>query len=76
MATFMHRRCVKVALLTHPAGSAGLPSPVLQPGRVRPVQWLFTGVLLASCGGIVAFTGYLLRRLFTTAPAEPEESKP
>ena len=49
---------------------------MLQPGRVRPVQWLFTGVLLASCGGIVAFTGYLLRRLFTTAPAEPEESKP
>jgi hypothetical protein len=37
---------------------------------------LFTGVLLAACGGIVAFTGYLLRRLFTTAPAEPEESRP
>jgi hypothetical protein len=62
MATFMQRACVKVA--------------ILQPGRVRPVQWLFTGVLLASCGGILAFTGYLLRRLFTTAPAEPEESKP
>jgi hypothetical protein len=46
---------------------------------VRPVQWLFTGVLLATCAGIVTFTGYLLRRLFTTAPGEPEtpaESKP
>jgi hypothetical protein len=47
---------------------------LLQPGRVRPVQWLFTGVLLASCAGITVFTGYLLRRLFTTAPSRPEES--
>jgi hypothetical protein len=46
---------------------------------VRPVQWLFTGVLLASCAGITVFTGYLLRRLFTTAPASsdaPAEPKP
>ncbi|GAA0908049.1 hypothetical protein GCM10009559_77020 [Pseudonocardia zijingensis] len=47
--------------------------------RLRPVQWLFTGVLLALCGGITVFTGYLLRRLFTTAPGErdvPAEPKP
>jgi hypothetical protein len=37
---------------------------------------LFTGLLLAASGGIVAFTGYLLRRLFTTAPGETGESKP
>jgi hypothetical protein len=43
------------------------------------VQWLFTGVLLAVCGGITVFTGYLLRRLFTTAPGErdvPAEPTP
>jgi hypothetical protein len=56
----MQRGCVKVALL--------------QRGKVRPVQWLFTGVLLATCAGIVTFTGYLLRRLFTTAPAELDAS--
>jgi hypothetical protein len=39
---------------------------------VRPVQWLFTGLLLATSAGIAVFTGYLLRRLFTTAPAEPD----
>ena len=44
---------------------------LLQPGKVRPVQWLFTGLLLTMCAGITVFTGYLLRRLFTTAPAEP-----
>jgi hypothetical protein len=36
------------------------------------VQWLFTGVLLTACAGITVFTGYLLRRLFTTAPGEPD----
>jgi hypothetical protein len=45
---------------------------LLQRGRVRRVQWLFTGVLLATCAGIVTFTGYLLRRLFTTAPGSPD----
>ena len=39
------------------------------------MQWLFTGFLIASCGGIVAFTAYLLRRLFTTAAGSPEESQ-
>jgi hypothetical protein len=33
------------------------------------VHWLFTGLLIAASGGIAAFTGYLLRRLFTTVPA-------
>jgi hypothetical protein len=42
---------------------------------VRPVQWLFTGLLIAASAGIVAFTGYLLRRLFTTAPDTPVEPK-
>jgi hypothetical protein len=39
---------------------------------VRPVQWLFTGLLIAATAGIAAFTGYLLRRLFTTQPGEPD----
>jgi hypothetical protein len=33
------------------------------------VQWLFTGLLIGASAGIAGFTGYLLRRLFTTAPA-------
>jgi hypothetical protein len=33
-----------------------------------PVEWLFTGLLIAASAGITVFTGYLLRRLFTTAP--------
>jgi hypothetical protein len=32
------------------------------------VQWLFTGLLIAASAGIAGYTGYLLRRLFTTAP--------
>jgi hypothetical protein len=35
------------------------------------VQWFFTGLLIAISAGIVAFTGYLLRRLFSTEPVEP-----
>jgi hypothetical protein len=37
-----------------------------------PVQWLFTGLLISASAGIVAFTGYLLRRLFTTGPGDPD----
>jgi len=33
------------------------------------VQWFFTGLLILISAGTVAFTGYLLRRLFTSAPA-------
>jgi hypothetical protein len=32
------------------------------------VHWFFTGLLIAASAGTVAFTGLLLRRLFTTAP--------
>ncbi|GEL18208.1 hypothetical protein [Pseudonocardia asaccharolytica] len=33
------------------------------------MHWFFTGLLIATSAGVVAFTGYLLRRLFTTEPA-------
>lgn len=33
------------------------------------MYWLFTGLLIAACAGTAGFTGLLLRRLFTTAPA-------
>ncbi|TQM06342.1 hypothetical protein [Pseudonocardia kunmingensis] len=36
------------------------------------MQWLFTGLLIAASAGIAAFTGYLLRRLFTTLPGTPD----
>jgi hypothetical protein len=36
------------------------------------VHWFFTGLLIAASAGTVAFTGYLLRRLFTTEPAAPD----
>jgi hypothetical protein len=32
------------------------------------VHWFFTGLLIAASAGTVAYTGYLLRRLFTTEP--------
>ena len=32
------------------------------------MQWFFTVLLIAASAGTVAFTGALLRRLFTTAP--------
>lgn len=37
---------------------------------MRPVQWLFTGLLIAASASIAAFTAYLVRRLFTTQPEE------
>jgi hypothetical protein len=36
------------------------------------VHWFFTGLLIAASAGTVAFTGYLLRRLFTTGPGAPD----
>ncbi len=36
------------------------------------MQWLFTGLLIAASAGIVTYTGYLLRRLFTTTPGTPD----
>ncbi|WP_267460898.1 hypothetical protein [Pseudonocardia abyssalis] len=32
------------------------------------MHWFFTGLLIAASAGTVAYTGYLLRRLFTTEP--------
>jgi hypothetical protein len=40
------------------------------------VEWLFTGLLIAASAGIAVFTGYLLRRLFTTAPGRPDAPVP
>jgi hypothetical protein len=37
---------------------------------------LFTGLLIMASLGTVAFTGYLLRRLFTTEPETPVEPTP
>jgi hypothetical protein len=36
------------------------------------VQWLFTGLLIVVSAGIAGYTGYLLRRLFTTPPGQPD----
>ncbi|WP_281424703.1 hypothetical protein [Pseudonocardia nigra] len=36
------------------------------------MHWFFTGLLIAASAGTVAFTGYLLRRLFTTEPGAPD----
>ncbi len=38
---------------------------------LAPVHWFFTGLLIAASAGTVGYTGYLLRRLFTTEPVEP-----
>jgi hypothetical protein len=35
------------------------------------VHWLFTGVLIGVSGATAAYTLWLLRRLFTTAPVAP-----
>lgn len=36
------------------------------------MQWFFTGLLILASAGTLAFTGYLVRRLFTTPPATPD----
>ncbi|MFC4948503.1 hypothetical protein [Pseudonocardia sp. GCM10023141] len=36
------------------------------------MHWFFTGLLIAASAGTLAYTGYLLRRLFTTPPGEPD----
>ena len=36
------------------------------------VQWLFTGLLVVASAGTAVYTGYLLRRLFTTPPGRPD----
>jgi len=34
------------------------------------VQWFFTALLILASAGTVAYAAYLLRRLFTTPPAD------
>jgi hypothetical protein len=36
------------------------------------VDWFFSGLLIAVSGATVIFTGYLVRRLFTTERSEGE----
>lgn len=36
------------------------------------MNWFFTVVLIAVSAGTAGYTGYLLRRLFTTEPAPAE----
>ncbi|MFC5994501.1 hypothetical protein ACFQE5_09795 [Pseudonocardia hispaniensis] len=38
------------------------------------MHWFFTGLLIATSAGVVAYTGYLLRRLFTTEPAQTTDA--
>ena len=36
------------------------------------MHWILTGMLIAASAATVAFTGYLLRRLFTLQPGTPD----
>lgn len=38
------------------------------------MHWFLTGLLIAASAGTVAYTGYLLRRLFTVEPGVPDAS--
>lgn len=50
---------------------------LLQPGvGWLAVQWFFTGLLIAVSAATVGYTGWLLRRLFTTEPVEAPEPTP
>jgi hypothetical protein len=46
------------------------------------VQWMLTGMLIIASAAIAAYTGYLVRRLFTLdpgaapAPAPTQEGEP
>ena len=40
------------------------------------MHWFFTGLLIAASGGTVVYTGYLLRRLFTTEPTPEAVAEP
>ena len=51
---------VRSARRAEQVGTAGLPW--------LPVHWFFTGLLIAASAGTVAYTGYLVRRLFTSEP--------
>ncbi len=47
---------------------------VLTRGYAAPVHWMFTGLLVAVSGGTAVYTLWLVRRLFTTAPAPGVEA--
>ena len=38
--------------------------------RCPTVQWFFTALLILATAGTVGYAAYLLRRLFTTPPAD------
>ena len=38
-------------------------------GYPAPVHWMFTGLLIGASGATAVYTLWLVRRLFTTAPA-------
>jgi hypothetical protein len=40
------------------------------------VHWILTGILVAASAATVAYTGYLLRRLFTLQPGVPDAPAP
>ena len=40
---------------------------------LRAVHWLFTGLLIGVSGATAVYTLWLVRRLFTTAPAPAPE---
>jgi hypothetical protein len=40
------------------------------------VQWMLTGMLIIASAAIAAYTGYLVRRLFTLDPGTPQPSGP
>jgi hypothetical protein len=40
------------------------------------VQWILTGMLIVVSAATAAFTGYLVRRLFTLDPGVPDAPAP
>lgn len=66
--------CGNVAFLQPggpPVGGVGAASTPHALGSAH-VNWFFSGLLIAASTGLVAYTGYLLRRLFTTEPGTPD----
>jgi hypothetical protein len=53
------------------ATTGGPPGAHGQPAVPLPtVQWFFTALLILASAGTVGYAVYLLRRLFTTPPAD------
>ncbi len=71
----MQPGCVNVAFLRSGSGRARrVGAGGGGAARVAAVHWFFTGLLIAASAGTVAWTGHLLRRLFTTEPGVPDPS--